>query len=256
MIDFHIVIGGLIIGLLVGLTGVGGSALMLPVLVLLFRIPPLIAVGTDLAYSVPTKIVGALVHRRQGTINPRLVFQLAAGGVPAAVVGVLSLAAIKAHISLDALNALIKHIVAGLLIVVAIAIVAVQFVPRKPRAEEAAGTPKAALVVLVGVIVGFAVSTTSIGAGSIGLTLLALIAPRLRLQQLVGTDIAFAAIIVPVATVGHFTLGSVSLPVTLSLLVGSIPGVYAGSRLCGILPVKYLRPVMAGVMAFAATRLF
>ena len=104
-------------------------------------------------------------------------------------------------------------------------------------------------------IVGFLVSITSIGAGSITLTALVLILPKMRLQDLVGSDIAFAAIIVPIAAAGHFSLGSVNLPMTVSLLLGSLPGVYLGSRLCAKLPVKFLRPAIAGVMALAGTRL-
>lgn len=255
--DWHIVLGGLIVGVLVGLTGVGGSALMLPILVLLFRVPALIAVGTDLAYGVPTKILGAIVHKRQGTVNPRLVLLLCLGGVPGAIAGLLSLSFLKTHISLDQLNVVLKHIVAVLLIVIAITIVVVQFLPRKQTQEASVWLrPKAPLIMLIGFVVGCAVSVTSIGAGSITLTLLALLLPRLRLQLLVGSDVMFAAVIVPIAAAGHLTLGSINFGLTLNLLIGSLPGVYIGSRLCGVLPVKYFRPVLAGVMVLAASRLF
>jgi len=255
-LDWHIIVGGLIVGVLVGLTGVGGSSLMMPILVLLFRVPALIAVGTDLAYSVPTKILGAIVHKKQQTVNPRLVLLLCLGGIPGAVAGILSLSFVKAHVSIDELNTIIKHVVGVLLLVIAATIFFVQFFPRKQALEAVWLRPKAPLIIVIGAVVGYAVSITSIGAGSITLTLLALILPRMRLQQLVGSDVAFAAFIVPIAAAGHLTLGSISWPLTLNLLLGSIPGVYLGSRLCGTLPVKYLRPAMAGVMALAASRLF
>jgi len=255
-LDWHIIVGGLIVGLLVGLTGVGGSSLMLPILVLFFRVPALIAVGTDLAYSVPTKILGAIIHRRQETVNPRLVLLLCLGGIPGAIAGVLSLSFVKSHVSMDELNTILKHIVGVLLLVIAATIFLVQFFPRKDTEQPVWLRPKAPLIMLIGGLVGFAVSITSIGAGSITLTLLALILPRMRLQLLVGSDVAFAAFIVPIAAAGHLTLGSINLPLTLNLLLGSLPGVFIGSRLCGILPTKYLRPAMAGVMALAASRLF
>ncbi|MBV8339968.1 MAG: sulfite exporter TauE/SafE family protein, partial [Candidatus Eremiobacteraeota bacterium] len=111
MWDFHATIGGLIVGLLVGLSGVGGGSLMMPILVLLLGVSPLIAVGTDLAYSVPTKLVGAIVHKRQGTIHAKLVGVLCAGGIPGALLGLGTLAFVKAHVDIDQLNALLRHII-------------------------------------------------------------------------------------------------------------------------------------------------
>ncbi|MBV8164658.1 MAG: sulfite exporter TauE/SafE family protein [Candidatus Eremiobacteraeota bacterium] len=256
MWDFHATIGGLIVGLLVGLSGVGGGSLMMPILVLLLGVSPLIAVGTDLAYSVPTKLVGAIVHKRQGTIHAKLVGVLCAGGIPGALLGLGTLAFVKAHVDIDQLNALLRHIIGVLLIIIAIAIVAAQIISTHRPAETVSIRAKAPLIIAIGAIVGFLVSITSIGAGSITLTALALVLPRLRLQQLVGSDVAFAAIIVPIAAAGHMTLGSINWPLTLSLLLGSVPGVYAGSRLCAILPLPYLRPVIAAVLAFAGVKLF
>jgi len=254
--DYHVALGGLIVGVFIGLSGVGGGSLMMPILVLVFGISPLIAVGTDLAYNVPTKLLGAIVHRRQGTVNLKLVMVLCAGGIPGAIIGILSLSFLKAHISLDQLNVVLKHVIGALLIIIAVAIVVTQIISRQRQANWVPLRPRAPLIFVVGAIVGFLVSVTSIGAGSITLTALALILPRLRLQQLVGSDVAFAAIIVPIAAMGHFNLGSISWPLTLSLLVGSLPGVYIGSRLCALLPIQYLRPAMAGVLALAGARLF
>ncbi|HXW51395.1 MAG TPA: sulfite exporter TauE/SafE family protein [Candidatus Acidoferrales bacterium] len=253
--DFHVALGGLIVGILVGLSGVGGGSLMLPVLVLLFRVSPLVAVGTDLAYSVPTKIFGAFVHGRQNTINWKLVLLLCIGGVPGALVGLASLGYLKSHISLDQLNALIKHLVGILLIVIAIIILVAALINKERVAGWVPLRPRAPIICSVAGIVGFLVAVTSIGAGSITLTALALLLPRMRLQHLVGSDIAFAAIIVPIAALGHLGLGSINWAMTGALLVGSIPGVYIGSRLCALLPIRYLRPAIAGVLVLAGAKL-
>ena len=253
--DYHVALGGLVVGILVGLSGIGGGSLMMPILVLLFRVSPLIAVGTDLAYSVPTKILGAIVHGRQHTVNFKLVLLLCIGGVPGAIIGILSLSYLKAHISLEELNSVLRRIIGVLLIAIAMTIIGIQLLSRQRPADWVPLRPHAPIVIVVAFFVGFLVSITSIGAGSITLTALVMILPRMRLQDLVGSDIAFAAIIVPIAALGHFSLVSVNVPMTLSLLVGSLPGVFIGSRLCATLPVKYLRPALAGVMALAGTRL-
>jgi uncharacterized protein len=254
--DYRVALGGLLVGTFVGLSGVGGSSLMMPILVLFLGVSPLIAVGTDLAYSVPTKILGAVVHQRQGTVNSKLVMVLCAGGVPGAILGLVSLSFLKTHISMDQLNLILKHVIGILLIVIAIAIIVTQIIARQRSATWVPMRPKAHLIFTIGLVVGFLVSVTSIGAGSITLTALALILPRLRLQELVGSDVAFAAIIVPIAAAGHLNLGSISWPLTLTLLLGSLPGVYIGSRLCALLPIQYLRPAMAGVLILAGARLF
>jgi uncharacterized protein len=253
--DFHIALGGLIVGILVGLSGVGGGSLMLPVLVLLFRVSPLVAVGTDLAYSVPTKIFGAVVHGRQNTINWKLVLLLCIGGVPGALVGLGSLGYLKAHISIDQLNALIKHLVGILLIAIAAIILIASLLNKERVASWVPLRPRAPIICIVAGIVGFLVAVTSIGAGSITLTALALLLPRMRLQDLVGSDIAFAAIIVPIAALGHLGLGSINWAMTGALLIGSIPGVYIGSRLCALLPIRFLRPAIAGVLVLAGAKL-
>ena len=253
--DYHVAIGGLVVGILVGLSGVGGGSLMMPVLVLFLGVSPLIAVGTDLAYSVPTKILGAIVHGRQGTIKPKLVAVLCAGGIPGAILGLASLSYLRAHVDLVQLNEILRHIVGALLIAIALAIIIAQIVSRQRGLDWVPMRPRAPLICAVGLVVGFLVSITSIGGGSITLTALALVLPRLRLQLLVGTDVAFAAIIAPIAMFGHLTLGSISWPLTASLLIGSLPGVYVGSRLCALLPVQYLRPVLAGVLVLAGSRM-
>jgi len=256
--DWHIALAGLLVGTAVGFSGVGGSALMMPVLVLMLGVQPLIAVGTDLAYSVPTKLVGMLVHWRQQTIRWKLVLLLAIGGVPGALGGIFLLGFVKTLIPLDALNLQLKHGLGVLLFIVAALIVLGQYI--QSRREKGKNwvplRPKAPWILGTGLIVGFLVSLTSIGAGSITMTLMCLVLPRMRIQELVGSDVAFAAIIVPIAAAGHWALGSINWAMTASLLVGSIPGVIIGSRLCGVLPEKIVRPATAVVMAFTGSRMF
>ncbi|HEY7994833.1 MAG TPA: sulfite exporter TauE/SafE family protein [Candidatus Eremiobacteraceae bacterium] len=256
--DWHVALAGLLVGTAVGFSGVGGSSLMMPVLVLMLGVQPLIAVGTDLAYSVPTKLVGMFVHGRQHTIRWKLVLLLAMGGVPGAVAGVFLLGAVKRLIPLDALNAELKHGLGILLFIIAGLIVAGQYIQaRRDKGKNWVPLrPKATWIIGTGLVVGFLVSLTSIGAGSITMTLMCLILPRMRIQELVGSDVAFAAIIVPIAAAGHWALGSINWAMTLSLLVGSIPGVIIGSRLCGVLPDKIVRPATAFVMAFTGSRMF
>jgi uncharacterized membrane protein YfcA len=256
--DWHIILAGLLVGTAVGFSGVGGSALMMPVLVLMLGVSPLIAVGTDLAYSVPTKIVGMFVHGKQHTIRWKLVLLLCMGGVPGALVGVFLLGYIKKMLPIDLLNADLKHGLGILLFIVAGLILLGQYIQRN---REKKGTwvplrPKALYVFFVGLVVGFLVSLTSIGAGSITMTMLCLILPRMRIQELIGSDVAFAAVIVPIAAAGHFALGSINFPMTWNLLIGSVPGVIIGSRLCGVLPEKWVRPATAGVMALTGSRMF
>ncbi len=256
--DWHIALAGLLVGTAVGFSGVGGSALMMPVLVLMLGVQPLIAVGTDLAYSVPTKLVGMFVHGRQQTIRWKLVLLLALGGVPGALAGIFLLGFVKQLVPFDVLNADLKHGLGWLLIAVAVVIVVGRYIQRAREKDKkwVPLRPKAPVILLVGLVVGFLVSLTSIGAGSITMTALCLILPRMRIQELVGSDVAFAAIIVPIAALGHWALGSINFPMTASLLVGSIPGVILGSRLCGVLPDKYVRPATAAVMAITGSRMF
>ena len=258
MLDWHIALAGLLVGTAVGFSGVGGSALMMPVLVLLLGVQPLVAVGTDLAYSVPTKIVGMIVHWRQQTVRWKLVLLLAIGGVPGAMAGIFFLGFVKQLVAIDALNTGLKHGLGVLLYVVAGIIFFGQYIQseRDKGKKWVPLRPKAGIILLIGLVVGFLVSLTSIGAGSIAMTLLYLILPKMRFQQLVGSGVAFAAIIVPIAAAGHWALGSIDFPMTLSLLVGSIPGVILGSRLCGVLPDRVVRPATAVVMALTGSRMF
>jgi uncharacterized protein len=255
------VVVGLIVGLCVGMTGVGGSSLTAPILLLVFGVSPAIAVGTDIIYSVPTKILGTFVHWRKKTIDLRAVALLSAGGLPGVLVGLLIFAAARGRYDTKSLDALIRHGVGIALLVAAAALVFSSIIrARSPEREKDEpvvwGGSLQARMIAIGFVVGIAVSLTSIGAGSLTLPLLYLIGPRLGLRRFVGSDIAFAAIILPFAAVGHFSMGNISIPVATSLLAGSIPGVYVGSQLAGSMPERILRPVVAVVLVAAGSRLF
>jgi uncharacterized membrane protein YfcA len=272
--DPRITLIGLVVGVLVGISGVGGSSLVTPLMILMMGIQPLVAIGTDLVYSAPTKLVGALVHRQQGTIDGRVVGRLCLGGVPAAVVGLLTLWMLRARLPLAALNAALQRGVGVLLLLVAIVVVALPLLTwmrtrraarlgrPDPSAVADGGDLKAPLsiatkcsLIALGALVGFCVSLTSIGSGSITLPLLYLLLPAVKVRKLVGVDVAFAAVLVPIAALGHAQMGSVNWGLAANLLLGSVPGVIVGSKLCRYLPELLLRPAIAGVLVFAASRL-
>lgn len=239
-----IIIMGLLVGFLVGLTGVGGAALLTPVLVLL-GISPSIAVGTDLAYNSITKFFGSLQHWRQKTINFKLVKYLAIGSIPSAIcaVGILHVFDSFFHNQ----DEVIKHALGYVLIIVAITTLIKTFMKerfqlnsiQKKTLEEKKG-----MTILIGVVLGFIVGLTSIGSGSL-FALAMLLLYKLTPSELVGTDIAHAFLLVTVAGVLHAGIGHVDYMLMINLLVGSIPGVMIGSSLSSKFPAKPLRTILA-----------
>jgi uncharacterized protein len=256
-VDPRLALIGLVVGFVVGLSGVGGSSLMTPLMILVLGVKPLIAVGTDLAYSVPTKLLGAYVHRGQGTVDRRTVLYLSLGGIPGAVLGLVALSTLRTHLGLSRLNELLKHGVGLLLLLVAATILLTPLLRRRHGQPPALSwTPALTVcVVALGAVVGVLVSLTSIGSGSITLPALYLLLPRLGLRRLVGSDVAFAALLIPVAALGHLQMGSVNVALAANLVLGSLPGVFIGSKLCARLPDSWLRPALAGVLVFAGSRL-
>jgi uncharacterized membrane protein YfcA len=248
---------GFVVGVVVGLSGMGGGSLLTPLLVLIFGVHALNAVGSDLVSSVPMKIAGAIAHYRQRTLNGRLVLLLSAGGVPGALLGLQILNRFQQTVGLAQVNTFVGRLLGVALVLSAIALIAGMIV-RRDEAE----TPefvwtraKTFVVPLVGFAVGILVSITSIGSGSLTLPLIFILLPQFGLRRLIGSDIAFAAILIPVAAAGHWKLGSVNFPLALSLLLGSVPGVLVGSKLCAVISPRYFRPILAGVMVFIGTRL-
>ncbi len=263
--DPTIVIAGLIVGILVGLTGMGGGALMTPILVLVFGVQPLAAVSSDLVVSLFMKPVGGLVHLRRGTVHFGLVKWLCVGSVPAAFGGVLLLRAFGNGPSVQNVVKVALG-VALLLAVVTMSARSLLDLRRHGRAWRAgvagngqsASGPVAVKIlptVLVGIVGGVVVGMTSVGSGSLIIVLLLVLYPRLRAGELVGTDLVQAVPLVGAAALGHAIFGEVQLGLTAGLLVGAIPGVWLGARLSSRAPQMVVRRALALVLVASGLKL-
>jgi len=245
-------LSGLLVGVLVGLTGVGGGSLMAPILILLLGVPATTAVGTDLWFAAITKSVGSVVHHSLGEPDWQVVRRLAYGSVPASIVTSLLLAQIDAS---QIKHGLIISTLGVLLIATAAATFGwgrVQLLVLRMEAPLAAAYRKRQpmLTVAAGAALGIMVTLTSIGAGALGAVMLMALYPmRMTARRLVGTDIVHAVPLTIVAGTGHLIMGNVDLHLLGSLLVGSIPGIIIGSLLATRLSAAFLRPVLAVVLA-------
>lgn len=235
---------GFLVGILVGLTGVGGAALITPIMVLM-GINPSIAVGTDLFYNSITKLFGTVQHYRQRTINIKLVLSLAAGSLPGAVVAIGILKSFDTFFANQ--ETLIKLALAFMLMTVATVTLMRQLFDRRfqeNRWQKRPLSQKRILMVGIGFALGAVVGLTSIGSGSLfALALLCFF--RLRAAEVVGTDIAHAFLLVSVASLFHAGLGHVDFGLAFKLLLGSVPGVIIGSTFSAKVPTKPLRTMMA-----------
>ena len=248
-------LAGLAVGILVGLTGVGGGSLMTPLLVLAFGFHPVTAVGTDLLYASATKTVGTVVHGIGGTVDWRVVRRLATGSVPATVLTLIVLAYAGRRFEGTA------HVV-SITLGVALILTAVAMLLRKRilrRFGTSFDTLSAAriarLTVVLGAVLGALVSLSSVGAGAIGMTALLLLYPRLPVNRLVGSDIAHAVPLTLIAGAGHWAMGSVDLHLLASLLIGSIPGIVLGSAVSTRVPDGVLSPILAATLALVGGKL-
>jgi uncharacterized membrane protein YfcA len=248
-------LSGFAVGLLVGLTGVGGGSLMTPILILLFGIHPASAVGTDLLYAAATKTAGSLVHGYNRTVDWRVVRRLASGSVPATALTILALSFVNLN------GALARDLIAGLL-TIALFFTALTLVFRDrivgrygPRIGRLSERQVAGLTVAVGAVLGVLVSISSVGAGAIGVTALILLYPQLPIARIVGSDIAHAVPLTLVAGLGHWWLGSINLSLLIPLLLGSVPGIVLGSYVVTRVPETALRLLLAGTLAIVATKL-
>ncbi len=249
-----IIVMGLLIGFMVGLTGVGGAALLTPVLILM-GISPAIAVGTDLVYNSITKLFGSFQHWRQKTINLKLVKYLAIGSIPSAIcaVGILHLFDSFFHNQ----ELVIKHALGYVLILVALTTLVKTFMKNKIEWNHLQKKPleeKRALTITIGAVLGFIVGLTSIGSGSL-FALAMIYLYRMSPSELVGTDIAHAFLLVTAAGFMHAGIGNVDYLLMVNLLLGSIPGVILGSTLSSKFPAKPLRTIMAIMILVSGIKL-
>ena len=249
-------VAGLIVGFIVGLTGMGGGALMTPIMVLVFGVQPLAAVSSDLMASLVMKPVGAGVHMRHGAVNRRLVLFLCIGSVPAAFCGVLLLNALDTG---EQFQNRLKTMLGIALLLAAASMIAKNLVDQ--RRGRLTVTPvdeirvRPVITIAIGLIGGLIVGLTSVGSGSLIIVLLLLLYPMLSAKALVGTDLVQAIPLVGAATLGHLLFGDFQLGLTLTLLVGAIPGVYLGAKVSTRAPDQIIRPVLILVLLISALKL-
>lgn len=248
-------LAGVLVGLLVGLTGVGGGSLMTPILVLVFQFHPTTAVGTDLLYASATKTVGTGVHGWRGTVIWRVVLLLALGSMPTALLTLIAISDLGQH------STEVTHTITVLLGITLILTAIATFFRQRivaamaPRFERLSQWQIGVLTIILGMVLGVLVSLTSAGAGALGMTALLILYPQLPVNRLVGSDIAHAVPLTLLAGGGHWLLGSVDGALLLSLLVGSIPGIIIGSLLATRAPDRVLGPILATTLAVVGVKL-
>ena len=248
-VDPYIIIGSAVVGLLVGLTGAGGGALMTPMLILLFGVQPSAAISSDLVAAVLMRPVGAAVHLRKGTVNLRLVGWMVLGSVPAAFAGAYLLhlfgggSAAQTHV----------EIALGAALLVGAAAMVLRYVLDRRAGNERRGavadvTCRPLPTVCIGLVGGLIVGMTSVGSGSLMIVLLLFLYPMLSAGQLVGTDLTQAVPLTLAAALGALAFGHVEFGVTASIVIGSVPAVLIGSLLSSRAPDRYIRPVITFVI--------
>jgi len=248
-IDPYIVIGSAVVGLLVGMTGAGGGALMTPMLILLFGIKPSTAISSDLVAAVVMRPVGALVHYRKGTVNLRLVGWMVLGSVPMAFLGAYLLH-LMSHAKAAQTNI---EIALGAALLVGATAMVLRFVLDRHRGYARQGvvhdlTLRPVTTVAIGMVGGIIVGITSVGAGSLMIVLLLFVYPALGANQLVGTDLTQAVPLTLAAALGALAFGHVEFSVTTSLILGSVPAVLVGSFLSSRAPDRIIRPAITFVI--------
>jgi uncharacterized membrane protein YfcA len=247
-------LGGLLVGFVVGLTGMGGGALMTPMLVLIFGVQPLTAVSSDIVASMIMKPIGGGVHWKRGTVNLQLVKWLALGSIPSAFVGVLMLKQFGVG---PALQLRVKFALGIALLVVSLGLIIRPLLAkrRRPGDNQPPFVVKRFPTLLIGIVGGIVVGLTSVGSGSLMIVLLLMLYPRLKLSELVGTDLVQAIPLVTSAAVGHLLFGDFVLGLTGSVLLGSVPGVFLGAHFSSRAPDHVIRPSLIVVLTISSLKL-
>ncbi len=248
-IDPYIVLGGAVIGLLVGMTGAGGGALMTPMLILLFGVTPSAAISSDLVAAVVMRPIGAIVHLRARTVNLELVRWMVLGSVPAALLGAYLLHVIGNSASAQKL---VETVLGAALLAGAAGMLLRYVLDRSHSQDRTAHVHDLQLrriaTLAIGVVGGVIVGLTSVGSGSLMIVLLLFLYPSIGAKQLVGTDLTQAVPLTLAAALGALLFGHVEFAVTGSLVIGSVPAVLIGSMLSSSVPDRYIRPVIAFVI--------
>lgn len=250
------IVAGFAVGVLIGLTGIGGGSLMTPILILVFGIHPSAAVGTDLLFASVTKTVGTAIHGAQHSVAWRIAARLSLGSLPGAG---LALAALRhAGVHGRAANRSIMLLLGIVLLISAAALVLRPWMLRLVARRHAGAGPREAsawATIAIGFIVGILVTICSVGAGSLGTVALLILYPRLPVARIVGSDIAHAVPLTLLSGLGHWWLGGVDLMLLAPLLLGSVPGIVLGSVGARIAPEPALQIVLAIVMVFTGLKL-
>jgi uncharacterized membrane protein YfcA len=253
MFDPHIALAGVVVGFMVGLTGMGGGALLTPILVLVFGIDPLAAVSSDLVAAVVMKPVGGAVHLRRRTVNMRLVRWLMLGSIPTAFISVVILTQISGG---EGVDETVRELVGAALLLASLGLlVKGTFSGRTGTGDAQAIDVHRLWTLLIGVFGGAMVGLTSVGSGSLMMVLMLLVYPQLTSAQLVGTDLVQAVALVASAAVAHLLFGDVRLGITGSLLVGAIPAVWLGAHVSSRAPDRVIRPLLPVILVASGLKM-
>ena len=254
--EFEIALAGLVVGTLVGLTGIGGGSLLTPTLIVLFKVNPLTAVGSDLFVNAVTKLFGSAQHARQGTINYKLAGYLAIGSIPAALAGIGLISLLELY-DFD-VDVLLRRLLAGTLILagatMAFRPLLLREAPDTDLTVQANIRVRVRTTVLMGAVAGFLVGLTSIGSGALIVPVLTILYP-LPIRRIVGTDIFHAVLLAGVASLAHWGAGNVDWTLTGNVLIGSVPGVLVGARLSMVAPDRVLRTALGLLVILSGVRL-
>jgi uncharacterized membrane protein YfcA len=252
---WDIAAAGLFVGFIIGLTGMGGGALMTPMLVILFHIAPSAAISSDVVASLALKPVGGGVHIKHKTVNWTMVKWLAIGSVPCAFLG----SYVIDQVASNGFENRVKEILGAVLLLAAIAMLAKVFVtarrgnPPTEMMDQRLVRPVPTL--LIGAFGGFVVGMTSVGSGSLMIVLLMLLYPTLSSREMVGTDLVQAIPLVAAAALGHILFGNFQLGLTTSVIVGAVPGVYVGANVSARASDRFIRPILVAVLSISALKL-
>ena len=252
--NFYYIFAGFAVGLLVGLTGVGGGSLMTPILLIFFNVKAAVAVGTDLLYASITKTAGIFAHGKLGNIDWHIVKLLAYGSVPASIVTTLYLRTLDVA-SESAVSEIKFWLGIALLLTSLSVLFRTQLAKLSKTGHWVSPQYTPALTVILGVILGFLVTLTSVGAGALGVTALLILYPKAHITKIVGTDVAHAVPLTMVAGLGHVTLGTVDYGLLGTLLIGSIPGIWIGSHLSSKVAEHWVRTVLALILVYVGQKL-
>lgn len=250
--DIFYIIAGASVGFVIGVTGVGGGSLMTPLLVLGFNVQPIIAVGTDLLYAAITKASGVYSHHKIKNIDWSIVRNLSLGSIPGSIICLIAINILD--ISGESFNQLIS-VTLGIMLIATSAVIVFKTQLLRLTNKNKTLEPTKGLIICIGAVLGVLVTLSSVGAGAIGAALLLILYPSLKTKQVVGTDLAHAVPLTAIAGFGHFQLGHIDVQLLYSLLIGSLPAIYFGTKVGQKIPENVLKVLVASILAILGIKL-